>query len=157
VSEDRQRPVVVATFPNAWEADLSQQYLLDAGIPAWVETAGLDNPLRLAAGGTRMIRLFVPRERADEARSVLDDLAPAPGEPEEPDAEWAPATGRMPLWVRMAGGVLLAGLIISAIPAGLRMPVALLALGGWFVWRRHARRRLVRSHDDASGESDARP
>ena len=154
VSGDGERPVVVATFPSAWEADLSRQCLTDAGIPAWVETAGLDNPYRLAAWGTGMIRLLVPRERADEARSVLDDLAPVP---EEPDAEWAPANGGRPLWVRVAGGVLLAGLIIGAIPHGLRTPVALVALAGWLIWRRLALRRPVRSHDDASGQGDLGP
>jgi len=152
VNEDGERPVVVATFSNAWEADLSQQHLTHAGIPAWVQAAGLDNPYRLAAGGMGMIRLFVPRERADEARRVLDDLAPFPEEPES-----SPGTDGPPLWVRVAGGVLVAGLIIGAIPQGFWVPTALVALAGWFVWRRLAFGSRERSHDDAPGENDADP
>ena len=82
-----------------------------------------------------MIRLFVPQERADEARRVLDDLGPFS---EDLDAELSPATNRLPLWVRVAGGVLVAGLIIGAIPQGFWVPTALVALGGWFVWRARA-------------------
>ena len=94
MSGEGERPVVVATFPNAWEADLSRQCLTDAGIPAWVETAGLDNPYRLAAGGMGMIRLFVPRERAEEARSLLGDLSSVP---EFPERTSAPAPSGLPV------------------------------------------------------------
>lgn len=153
MGEDGGRPVVVATFPNVWEADLSQHYLTEASIPAWVDAAGLDNPYRLATGWLGTIRLFVPRERADEARSVLEDLVPVPG---EPDAELLAAAGGLPLWVRVACGVLLAGLIIGAIPHGLRIPVGLVAVAGWLLWRRLALRHHVRSKD-ASGEGDGGP
>ncbi len=154
MNDEEERPVLVATFSNAWEADLAQQYLADAGIPAWVEKAGLDNPYRLTMGGMGTIRLFAPSGRVDEALSVLDDLAPMP---QEGEAESAPAAGGVPIWVRVAGGVLLAGLIISAIPHGLRVPVALVALAGWVIWRRLPPRHSAGSHDQASGERNPRP
>jgi hypothetical protein len=132
MSEHEEQPEVVATFMNAWEADLSLQYLTDAGIPAWVERAGLDSPYPIPMAGSEMVRLFVPSGRVGEARWLLDnldDLGPVPEEAE-------PAAAGRPLWIRVAGGVLLAGLLISAIPHDLQVLAGFLALAGFLVWRR---------------------
>ena len=152
MSADEDQPALVATFANGWEAEYSQGCLTDAGIPSWVERVGLDNPYRLASGGMGVVRLFVPSGRVVEARRLLDELTPAPDEPEATQS-----IGGVPLWIRVVGAILLLSIVVSAVPHGLRVPAAVVALAGFIFWRWLRAGPTVDSYDDASDERRAPP
>ena len=75
--------VAAATADNEFAATLWRDILADAGIPAYVETAGSATFLQVASP-LRPRRVMVPPERLEEARAVLDDVEiidDSPGEP----------------------------------------------------------------------------
>jgi hypothetical protein len=143
MNEIGREPAVVATFGAAWEAESPRQYLTNAGIPAWVDGPGMDDPYRLSAreGATR---LLVPPDRIEEARALLAGLTWA--QPEDP----FDSSRSHPRWVRVVAAIALAALVLALVPFELRALVLPGAVGGYVVWRfLHPRDGGVsrRSHD----------
>lgn len=116
---------VVATFARPWDAELARQYLDEAGIPAWVQGSHLDQPDRAGP-----IRLVVPVEWEEEAHLVLSDAA-ADGVEEEP----LDSARRRPLWVTVVAGLVVAGLVITAVPRFLWVPLLILSFFGLLLWQ----------------------
>jgi len=141
--EREPEPTVVESFVHPWEADLARDYLADQGIPAWVETSGLDNPYRLPAAGMGLVRLYVSADRAEEARSLLAQLSASEKAdisvpPDRQEQEREGQFVRRPLWPTALGVAVVVALSVSAIPHRLRLPalvVVLLAGVLWFLFR----------------------
>ncbi|ADJ26857.1 conserved hypothetical protein [Dehalogenimonas lykanthroporepellens BL-DC-9] len=74
--------VAAATADNEFAATLWRDILADAGIPAYVETAGSATFLQVSSP-LRPRRVMVPPERLKEARVVLDDIEIVDGAPGE--------------------------------------------------------------------------
>ncbi|MGH2724713.1 MAG: hypothetical protein ACRDI0_10725 [Actinomycetota bacterium] len=117
--------VVVATFLRPWDAEVARQSLEQAGIPAWVEGSGLDDPYR---GGP--VSLMVPVEWAEDAHLAL-------AEPVEDDEEETlrPARRRRPLWVAVVATLVVAGLAIPSVPRFLWVPILLVTFIGLLLWQ----------------------
>ena len=112
----------VARFSDLWEAELARHLLADAGIDSWVESSALD--FRVSGERARTVRLVVAGDRLDEARDVLTgDRDPDP-----------PATPRRPSWVVAVAGLLVAGLIVGAVPGFLWPWLLLGGLAGLLLW-----------------------
>jgi hypothetical protein len=143
-------PTVVATFVRAWEADLARNYLVDVGVPAWVETSGLDNPYRLPAGGMGLLRLYVAADRTEEARRLLAQLSAAgegniAGPPDRQEREREGKFRRRPLWPTAGGVAVLVVLAVTAIPHGFRVPVLIITVLASVIWS------LLRRRTGSSG------
>lgn len=110
---------VVATYPEAWEAELARHSLEDAGIPAWIE--GTDDPAR---GG---VRLVVPEEWAEDALLALAGELPEDGE--------ELSSTRRPLWVAVVAVIVFVGMAIAAIPRVLWIPLLLISVIGLILWQ----------------------
>jgi hypothetical protein len=115
--------VAIATYLRPWEAEMARQSLDQAGIPAWVQGAGVDDPYR-----TGPVRLMVPTEWAEDAHLVLADTVPA----DDDDLERA---RRRPVWVVVVAALVAAGLLIPAVPAFLWVPILALSLFGLVLWQ----------------------
>ena len=126
-------PRAVAGYAQVWEADLAAGYLEERGVPAWVDEAGLDNPYPTAAGGLRLIRVFVPAERLTEAGALLVEMRLDLDLTAEESAEEAPR--RPPVWVSLVGLLVVAALAVTAVPPDLRVPVGIAAAAGYLLWR----------------------
>jgi len=128
--EQTQRdPAVVATFTDTWQAEFPQAHLKEAGIPAWLESAGPDERFLLPGGRTGPIRLVVPADRVEDARSVLLSAAAAPPE----DDEFLPR--RRPRWIVVACALVLMALLAASIPPELRLPLVFVAAALYGLWR----------------------
>ena len=143
-------PVVVARFPDVWEAELACSLLRSAGIDARLGEgahAKVDPLIQQAVG---WIRILAPADEADDARELLARAAAgevAADEPDDqpdrelggpmrlaagvgafvfPEAALALASRRRPSTLRLAGYVL----VVLALLLG-----ALFMLGGtpWFL------------------------
>ena len=143
-------PVVVARFPDVWEAELACSLLRSAGIDARLGEgahAKVDPLIQQAVG---WIRILAPADEADDARAILARAAAgefAGDDPDDqpdralggsmrvaagvgaflfPEASLALASRHRPSTLRLAGLVLVALAILLG---------ALLVLGGapWFL------------------------
>jgi hypothetical protein len=128
--EQTQRdPAVVATFADTWQAEFPQAHLTEAGIPAWIESAGPDERFLLSGGRPGPIRLVVPADRVEDARSVLLSAAAW----REEDDEYLPR--RRPRWIVAACAVLLVALLVASIPPELRWPLVFVTIALYALWR----------------------
>jgi hypothetical protein len=132
-------PILVDSFVHPWEADLAREYLSEDGIPAWVEKSGLDNPYRVAAGGMGLVGLYVPANRAEEARTLLARLAAAGGGVSAVPAEGQEvgANGgvrREPPWRVGAGGAVVVALAVSAVLGRLPIPGLVVVAVAVLLW-----------------------
>jgi hypothetical protein len=125
------RLVVVATFADAWHADLAAGYLIEFDIPAWVEPAAADDPFR-AAGTGPAVRVLVPSDRLAEAHGLLAEATSDPSDDHGPERR---GRGR-PIWVYPVALLLLVGMAVTAVPASMRLPVVAIAVLGALAWRR---------------------
>jgi hypothetical protein len=102
--------VVVRRFDAVHEAEMMAGYLRANGVPARLDDAvvvGMNPLLSLALGG---IKLYVPRESAEEAARLLHEIDTAevePGEGPIPYRSRAPTGNPMPTADRVAGRALL--------------------------------------------------
>ena len=67
------RPVLIKTFSNEAEADMAQQMLQNAGVPAFVlkdDAGGMEPQLQLTGG----VRLLVGNADAERAREILGNM-----------------------------------------------------------------------------------
>ena len=143
-------PVVVARFPDVWEAELACSLLRSAGIDARLGEgahAKVDPLIQQAVG---WIRILAPADEADDAREILaraaagEFMADAPDDQPDrtlggaarlaagagalifPEAALALASRRPPSTLRLAGYILVALALALAV---------LFTLGGgpWFL------------------------
>lgn len=95
--------VVIRKFDAPHEAELAACYLREHGIRARVDNdvlAGMNPLLSVALGG---IRLHVPTEKARRAEALLNELANAPVEYDDEDADIMPEPGLVASPRSMAG------------------------------------------------------
>jgi hypothetical protein len=150
MSEIGREPAVVATFGAAWEAESPRQYLANAGIPAWVDGPGLDDPYRSSVR-EGAARLLVPPDRIEEARALLADVPWA--QAEDP----FDSTRSHPRWIRVAAAVALAALVLSLVPFEISALVLPGAVGGYVVWRfLHPRDGGVSQRSDGGPDAEQR-
>jgi len=68
-----ERPALIKTFSNEAAADMAQQMLQEAGVPAFVlkdDAGGMEPHLQLTGG----VRLLVSRADAERAREILENM-----------------------------------------------------------------------------------
>jgi len=70
---------VAATAPNEFTALLWRDILADAGIPAFVKPT--EAATFLIASAILPVRVMVPKDKVEEARTVISEIEPA----DEPD------------------------------------------------------------------------
>jgi hypothetical protein len=110
--------VELATLTRPWEAWLLRGMLIERGIPALVDDAGMDNPYRTAAG---VERVYVSAGDPEWAREVM-----AEAEHERAD-ERPRAEPELPSWGVIAVGGHVGAVLTAFLPHGVRF-LALIVL-----------------------------
>ena len=127
----RREGTIVGIFPSAWEAELARRYLDEAGIAAWLDDAVPGSPGHL--GEARPVRLYVAPGDEEEARLILED--PDPLDLDDDLAAARAAQRRRPLWVAAVALLVVAGMVITAVPRILWVPLLALAFFGVILWQ----------------------
>jgi hypothetical protein len=138
----------LATFSRPWEAWLVRDALVDRGIEAWVEDAGMDNPYRTAAG---LERVYVPVDDLQRAREVHAEAERAPTG-ERPETEF-----KVPSWRLIAVGGLIGAVVVAFLPHGVRLValmVLIIAALPWLLLKRYAD-AAPHPRDDRGPEEDS--
>ena len=121
-------PVVVARFPDVWEAELACSLLRSAGIDARLGEgahAKVDPLIQQAVG---WIRILAPADEADDAREILARAAAGDFAGDDPDDQPDRALGG-PMRAAAMAGALLAPEAALGILAGRRPPSAWRTVG----------------------------
>ena len=114
-------PVVVARFPDVWEAELACSLLRSAGIDARLGEgahAKVDPLIQQAVG---WIRILAPADEADDAREILARAAAGEFAGDDPDDQPDRELGG-PMRAAAMFGVLLNPMIALGVMAGRRPP-----------------------------------
>ena len=126
--------VAIYEFHDPWEARLARDALDDAGFEAWLEA---DEPA-FEGDVPRRIRLVVPVEDAEEARSALTEPLM-----ELPETDLEQPRMRRPTWVPVVAALVLISFVITyAVQYDFLWPwILLIALVGFILWRAIGPRR----------------
>lgn len=127
----RRERAVVGIFPSAWEADIARRYLEDAGIPAWLDDDAAGEQVTQLEAPAAVV-LYVSPDDEDDARAILQHVDPL----EDDDLAAARASfGRRPLWVAAVALLVVVGMVITAVPQVLWVPLLALAILGLVLWQ----------------------
>jgi hypothetical protein len=141
----------LATFTRPWEAWLVRDALVDRGIEAWVDDAGMDNPYRTATG---VERVYVSVDDLLRAREVV-----AAAE-REPTAERPVTELKVPSWRVIAVGGLVGAVLIAILPHGVRLVAFMVLIAMALPWplliKGHAGPAPHRRDDRESGDDPQR-
>lgn len=121
-------PVVVARFPDVWEAELACSLLRSAGIDARLGEgahAKVDPLIQQAVG---WIRILAPADEADDAREILARAAAGEFAGDGPDDQPGRELGG-PMRAAAMFGVLLNPMFALGVMAGRRPPSAQRTIG----------------------------
>ena len=126
--------VAIYEFHDQWEARLARDALDDAGFEAWLEA---EEPA-FEGDVPRRIRLVVPVEDAEEAKSALTEPLM-----ELPEVEVEQLPRRRPTWVPVVAALVLISFVITyAVQYDFLWPwILLVAFVGFLVWRAVGPRR----------------
>lgn len=140
--------VELATFSRPWEAWLVRDALVERGIRAWVEDAGMDNPYRTATG---VERVYVSVVDLPRARNVL-------AEAERESAGGSPGAELVVLsWRLIATGGLIGVVLVAFLPHGVRLlafMVLITAALPWVLLKRLRGPPPPYDHDDRDDRND---
>lgn len=132
---DGQRPVVLASYPTAIEAELVKSRLEAEGIPCDLldlHTASIGGPLALAVGG---VKVRVHKDNAELARDVIAGIGTVALEDDDDpeDDEDVGSSGALSAAKRSPDALAARALTSSVVGAVLVPPLGLYSL--WLVWR----------------------